>query len=356
MKTSINIKKESIENMFNFKYLNIIKDSYFKEYSGNSFISFNSINGLVYLIYANKKNNIITYDLINDKTVNEICNPHENKKITNFKYLFDKKNNRDLIMTVSSPSDNIKIWNIFDYICIFNIYSEELNIKDGCFLYDKDQIYIVVVDSCNWEESPIKVLDFNQKIIKEFDIKNSSDDKIYFIDTHYDNKLNKNFIIAGGRNKCTSYDFDENKIYNIYKDQKLSKSERDYDFEEFHCLVINQKDEMTNLIGLIDIYVSIWNFHTGELLNKIDFGNVLVVPLCLWNNNYLIVGYSHDDSMKVIDLNEKKLVKKIKNEDYYDNRHIKCIQKINLPKYGECLLTKGDKEGSLIKLWYIKHK
>lgn len=63
---------------------------------------------------------------------------------------------------------------------------------------------------------------------------------------------------------------------------------------------------MTNLIGLIDIYVSIWNFHTGELLNKIDFGNVLVVPLCLWNNNYLIVGYSHDDSMKVIDLNEKK--------------------------------------------------
>lgn len=166
MKTSINIKKESIENMFNFKYDNIIKDSYFKEYSGNSFISFNSINGLVYLIYANKKNNIITYDLINHQKVNEICNPHENKKITNFKYLFDKKNNRDLIMTVSSPSDNIKIWNIFDYICIFNIYSEELNINDGCFLYDKDQIYIVVVVSCNLDESPIKVLDFNQKIIK----------------------------------------------------------------------------------------------------------------------------------------------------------------------------------------------
>ena len=113
---------------------------------------------------------------------------------------------------------------------------------------------------------------------------------------------------------------------------------------------------MTNLIGLIHIYVSIWNFHTGELLNKIDFDNVLVVPLCLWNNNYLIVGYSHDDSMKVIDLNEKKLVKKIKNEDYFDNRYIKCIQKINLPKYGECLLTKGGEEVSLIKLWYIKHK
>lgn len=55
MKTSINIKKESIENMFNFKYDNIINDSYFEEYSGNSFISFNSINGLVYLICANKK-------------------------------------------------------------------------------------------------------------------------------------------------------------------------------------------------------------------------------------------------------------------------------------------------------------
>ena len=171
---------------------------------------------------------------------------------------------------------------------------------------------------------------------------------IYFVDTYYNNKLNKKFITAGRRNKCKSYDFNKNKIYYVYMNKNLNSDEEDRDYTEYHSLIVNNKDGLTTLLGG-DRHINMWNFHTGELLHKIDYENYDIPGLCLWNNDYLFVGA---DFIKIIDLNEKKCIKEINEE----NQEVNCIRIINLPKIDQCFLTRGmgRNKNKTIKIWIPK--
>ena len=108
-----------------------------------------------------------------------------------------------------SPSDfNLKLWNISlllsailykNYECILNI--KTINVKGhillGCFLKENSNVYI---------------FDLNDNKIK--DIKNYF---TFFIDTYYDKKLFKNYIITSYLGFVTSYDYTNGKyIINIY--------------------------------------------------------------------------------------------------------------------------------------------
>ena len=66
-----------------------------------------------------------------------------------------------------------------------------------------------------------------------------------------------------------------------------------------------------------------------------------------WNDKYAIVS-DLNNSIKIIDIEELKLVQKIEGK-YTEG--IKCIKKIYHPTYGECLLSTG--RDKIIKLWII---
>ena len=62
---------------------------------------------------------------------------------------------------------------------------------------------------------------------------------------------------------------------------------------------------MKRLIELIEwgSHIKIWNFHSGELIKKINANNQLY-GFCLSNNNYLSYG-NIDNTIRLLDLNKE---------------------------------------------------
>ena len=183
----------------------------------------------------------------------------------------------------------------------------------------------------------IKVFDFNGNNVKEI---NDSNEDTYFIETYYNDKLNKNYIITGNKGYIKSYDFINNKIFHTYDDN---------DGKCHYSLIINDG----NLIDSSgEGNIKIWNFQTGVLLNKIYVCDNILFGMCLWNKDYLFVGTMKDYSIKVIDLKNGKEIKDLTGH----NNFVLTIKKIIHPKYGECLVSQ-DCHGysdNQIKIWSIK--
>ena len=313
----------------------LTEDSYVDYSFDNSFTVFNSINDILYLIYSNKDKSIISYDIINNIRLNEIKNAH-NGLITNFRHYLDKMKKRDLILSLSTMDNNIKMWNVNNFECLTNIKNihKDFWTFSACFLKDDNHICIVTsngnLDDCEL----IKVFDEKGNKIKE--IKESNDDT-FFIDSYYDGKTNKNYIITGNKGYVKSYIYNKNKIYNIYDDN---------DNKDHHSVIINTKEIITKLIeSSMDGNIRIWNFNSAELLNKIKVCNNYLNGICLWNNEYLFVG-CNDKTIKLIELKKGIIIKELLEH----SDRVSTVKKIIHPIYGECLVSQG-KYNDQIKLW-----
>ena len=323
-------------NPINIRFLKDLINDSFNIFFQNEFIIFKSINNILYLIYSNQDFSIISYDIINNKKVNEVKNAH-NKMITCFRYYLDKINKRDLILSSSSKYNNIKIWNAYNLECIINI--EEINdggwLYSTCFLNDNNQIYIITSNANYINNELIKVFDLNGNKIKEI---KDTNDLTFFIDTYYNHKLSNIFIITGNNHFVKSYNYNTNKLYHKYCEIEKNG--------EHYSIIINNKEELIETST--DGNVRIWNFHTGELLNKIKVCEEGLFGICLWNNEYLFVACNIKE-IKLINLNNGKIVKDLISHDDY----VIIVMKINHPQYGECLISQ-DGEG-VIKLWINKN-
>jgi len=87
---------------------NIINDSYSNYRFVDTFCVFTSINNILYLIYSNENNSIISYNLIDNKILNIIRNAHD-KYICSFRHFLDNIKMRDLIISISNDYNNIKL-------------------------------------------------------------------------------------------------------------------------------------------------------------------------------------------------------------------------------------------------------
>ena len=317
----------------------LVKDCFYSDFIGNNtYIIFRSINNILFLIYANKNNSIISYNLIYNIKINEIKNAHYSN-ITKFRYFFDKIKKRDLFISISQYDNNIKLWNINNFECLYNFKNINKNglLLSACFLKEQNNIYII---SSNFlGDNPIKVFDLNGNKIKEI---NYYIGKIYFINSYYDRKLSKNYIIIYNSGKSASIVYNENKIYHVYNDNNNYKSTNS-------CIIINSKEEIIKLIdSSYEGTIRIWNFHSGEILNRISIGNIRIFDICLWDNKYLLVGCI-DKTIKILDLKKGKVTKILKDH----NNSVITIKKFIHPQYGECFLSQGyDNEG--IQLWAIQ--
>ena len=351
---NLNITAEEINlfaSLFNFNTIdfnllyNISNDSYSHYLLDNSLCVFKSKNDLIYHIYSNFFNSIIFFNIIDNKKLNEIKNAH-NFYISSFTHHFDIYNKRDLIISISARDNNIKLWDINNLECILNLKNINENgfLFSSCFLNDNNQNYIITSNYKNnkYYGNPelIKIFDFNGKKIKE--INNSCDDT-FFIDNYYDNKINRNYIITGNINNVKSYDYKKNEIYQIYSDNDNDNNHRS-------IIIINNEE----LIKLIESSgtgnINIWNFHSGDLLNRIKVINENeLYGICLWNNNYLLVG-CNDNTIKIIELNNGTIIKEI----YGHNNKVITIKNINHPSYGMCIISKGYQKDKL-KLWEFRN-
>lgn len=352
----LNKKRKKIGNKENYNDQNnlypqdiycfedFIIDAYYSYGYDNTFCVFKSINDIILLIYTKKNRSIIIYNLIEFKIVSEIKKAHK-KYIKRVSHFLDQENKRDLVMSMTGISNNIKIWDINCLELIVNIKNINNNSEliSACFLYDNNQIYILA--SYSFECCNIKVFDLKGNIQKKI---NNYEEVAYYITTYYDDKLGINYIITGNDGFCLSYDYAQNKLYHKYCDNDNDKFENSIIYNH-HCATISSNKEIVKLIEsntINDNYIRIWNFHSGELIKKIKI-NYIPYCTCLWNNNYCIIG-CFKGNINVIELNEDKIIKDIAIDDT-----LICIKKISHPKYGECLLTQGEVDGK-IKLWVSK--
>ena len=296
------IKVESKENYKNkennlicknIKFLkDLVNDSYSDLWLANTFIVFKSISNIVYLIYTNKKNSIISYDIIDNKKINEIKNAHE-EYITNLKYYLDNVNNRDLFITISCEDNNIKLWNINNFECLLDIknINQRGCLYSACFLKDTKQIFIITSnsESNNINSQSIKVFDLTGNKIKEI---KDSNKNICFIETYFDNKLFNNFILACTDHHSISYDYNRNKIYKKYSNDNMAQNIKS-------LVIINREDIVELIESSYEGNIRIWNFHSGLLLKNIKVKNNGLREICLWDNEYLFVGCD-DKTIKLI--------------------------------------------------------
>ena len=312
----------------------LIQDSYSDYTLDNSFCVFKSINNIYCLICSNEKRTIISYDIINNRKINEILKSHE-KYITNLRYYLDMSNKRDLIFSISADDNNLKLWNVrnFEKLLDLKNINASGSLYSSCFLNYHNEIYIIS-SNCNFIPELIKVFDMKGKKIKE--LKNSKD-STYFIDVYYDDKSLIYYIITGNQGYVKAYDFNKNEIYKKYCDNA----------DECHdsLIVINQ-NEVFKLISSSKFgNIRIWDFNSGMLINTIKVSNYYLVSICLWNDDYLFAGCG-DKTLKLIDLQKGKTIKKFSGQ----NSSIITIKKLIIPNYGECLITQGYEKNS-IKLW-----
>ena len=335
-------KNDEIINPENIIFLKkITVDSYSDDYGlTNTFEVFKSINNILYLIYSNVNKSLISYNLNKQKIITELKGIH-NYSITNIKHYLDKNKNKDLIMTISYKDNNVKLWDINNWEQLLNIKNANNRgiLFSGSFLNENNNDYIIT-SNLFWdgEPEPIKIFDFNGNIIKKI---NNSNKNTFYVDSYYDKKLSKTYIIVCNEDSVKSYDYNENKLYHKYND--------DNNNEIHKKIIIKNKNENIELIeSCNDGNVRIWNFHLGILLNKINVCNDKLRDILLWDDNYLFVGCT-DKIIRLIDLGKGLIVKNIEGH----HNDILTIKKINVKEYGECLFSQGY-QNDQIKMWIFK--
>ena len=321
------------EKQISFKVLkNLVKESFSNYGLDVTCIIFKSIDDLNLIIYSTEDKSIVCYDINNNQKVNEVLNAHKNK-ISYLNQYSEKKNRINVMLSISGNDNNLKVWNITNFQCLYNFKNINSQgwINCSCFLNDNNKIYVLSTNSFGFSKNPepIKVYDLEGRKIMNI---NNSNINTNFIDIYYDNKTSKKYIITGNAGFSKSYDYNHNKVYHIYNDKDI----------KFHTnSIIKEEGDKVELIeSSQDGNIRIWNFHTGDILKKINisldnFNNLY--SICLWNNDYLLVCCGGKNNIKIINLNKKQDITEVKSE----YKELTAISKIVHSQYGECLVSQG---------------
>ena len=318
---------------------NITQDSY-TCFFNNTFIVFKTIDNYYYLLYTTKDYSIICLDLYNQKKITEIKGIKK-ERICCFRHYFVKNIKKDLVLTISSMNNNLRIWDVKNWKCflyINKVYNEGV-LYSVCLLNDKNNYYLVT-SNCNYfgDSELIKIYDLKGNKIKEI---NDSNDPTLLIDIFYNKKNLKKYIVTGNKNYLKSFEYDKNILYHKYYEC--------YNGAHFSFLIDDKKEIIKLIDSCEDGNIRIWNFDTGILLNKIKISKYSLYGICFLNDNYLLVG-CQDNVIKVLDLSNNNILKTLSDH----NNYVMTIIRINHIHYGECLLSHGF-ENDQIKLWTIKN-
>ena len=344
-KINIETKKEVNQNKINVEskppinlkvYKTLTQSSYITSSVDNTFDVFTSLNNEILLVYATKFKSIEFFDIVKQKYHKTILNAH-NGQILTIRHYCPKNINKDMILSGSNGDYSVKIWDLETFTCICNINKiyQKGNMYSVCVLFDVYQKESYVYTSC--DKDYIKIFNFDGKFKKN--IIKTNLNETYFIDTYYDKRDFKYYLITGDIKSVKSYDVNTDQIFRNYSDS-TSLCE--------HVSAFVYKSGDTVKLVECEFYgsIRIWSFHTGNLIKKIDIcRRIPLVSMCLWNENYLLVSCV-DYTIKLVDFKNYALIKSLEGH----NNEVGTIKKIIHPEFGECLLSQGF-GNEQIKMW-----
>ena len=297
------------------------------------FCAFKSLKGDSLSAWVTKDNTIELYDLEKDVLIKSVKDAHI-KDIHSCRHFVDIKNNKDLLITCSYDK-SIRVWDIENLekplIDIQNAHSNGF-IFTSCILSHEKMPENYIISGADDEN--IKIFDFNGKFLDK-SVKVS--DYVNLLDVYYYKREKKFCIINANSHDIRIYSFDDLKIYKTYIEKNSSS----------HAHVIVYEDEKEDKVLLIDSdmkgFIHIWDFDTEECLKTI-FLQTIINGICFWNEQY-IACTGRDKKIKIVDIKEAKIVRLITGHE----KETISVQKVNITKYGDCLVTHG-KDGFL-KVW-----
>ena len=141
---------------------------------------------------------------------------------------------------------------------------------------------------------------------------------------------------------------DDNKLYYKYEDNNNDNDNvndnNDHNiFLNHYSVKIKKKGQIIKLIeSCEDGNIRIWNFHTGELMQKfkVSFDNLFTI--CFWKDEYLFIGCG-DFTIKLLKLENGDII-----EEFINESMPLILRVLEIPKYGECLVFQDN--GGKIKL------
>ena len=279
----------------------IIFDSYCPTDIDCSFIVFFSVNKKnPYIIYTDMKKSICCYNLMNNKIEQEKKNAHV-EPISNFRYYFNRSYN-EYIMSLSYRNKQIKIWDFKTWNVKFNllkIYQEGF-LYSACFLKNRNNFAKSLFLTSNWVDSKnvdyIRIYDYSNCKGDKYKIIKESNDNVLFMDTYYDIDKNIEYIITSNKGYIKSYNYNENKLYYKYHDNK--------NYSNIFSFIINKENNFLKIIESSEHgTIRIWDFHSGSLYFKFDIETNWIGGICLYNKDYLLVGCG-DKTIKLIKIKE----------------------------------------------------
>ena len=157
----------------------------------NLFETFKSIDNIYFLVYVNKDNSLVFYNLNDNEKVCLFKKAHK-EEIRYIKYYLDIINKRDLLLSSSYIENNIKIWNIQNYECILNLNVEN-SLYSANFLYENNQINIISYNYDYHSYHKLNIFNLDGTQIEQIKYQQGY---IYFLKTYFNKKRNKCYIIT----------------------------------------------------------------------------------------------------------------------------------------------------------------
>ena len=322
----------------NLKISKTLTDSSYIKFSiDNAFDAFTSLSGEILLIYATKFKSIECFDIIKQKYKKTILNAH-NSMILIIRYYCPKHLNKEIILSSSNNPDYcVKIWDMENWSCIFNLNKiyEKGNMLSVCLHFDEYQkeSYIFTSNDSGF----IKIWGMDGQFIKN--INKTENNETYFLDTYYDETELKYFLISGEMKCVKSFELNTHQLSRTYIDNNS--------FAEHLSAFVYKNMGVVELVECEFYgYIRIWNFHSGNLIKKIEIcRRIPLVSMCLWNKNYLLVSCV-DYTIKLVDFINYAFIKSFKGH----NNEVCTLKKIIHPMYGECLISQG-LFNEQIKMW-----
>ena len=240
-------------------------------YNYNTFSTFKSIDDIFYLVYIKEGDDIVFYNLIDEKEVIVIKVRYlsDISHTVEIKHLFDENNQRDLLLSLSK---NLMIWNVNNFECLYNIEIKTYQMK---FAYKgSDHLGILELNNKSYSiivnNQDLKIFDLNgNKLTDNYisDLQFEKDYNLDYIGSYYDKKLCKTYIFFNHKS-LWAFDYQKRELY-----KKLPKIFFGYK----HIIINDDSEKLIKLIYLINYdSIGVFNFHSGQLLYIINLAIILV--------------------------------------------------------------------------------
>ena len=282
----------------------------------NQFCTFKSLRNEDIIVYHNGPEIII----FNINTLQKITHlKNFNKEIRCIRHYIDYKRKKDIIITCGLDNQIVlfDLYSVENILIINNVCDKNYYVLSVCMIFDIQNYFII---NSSLFDNYLKIWDSKGNLIGKLNDTNN----VCFLDTYFDRKLAKYFIIIGTRNGSKSFDFEKKSLY------------LQYSFTESYSIITTELNGESILIesNYKSNYIFIYDFHKGDIVKEYYTYNNFNLGLCLWNSKFIFQCSSRkNDSLFGINLENDEII----NFNGF-NSYISC-QKNDINGIGYCLIA-----------------